>query len=81
MTQMAEFGVAYDVHMYPQWTNDPLQGQDRHVLSVGVYHIPTTNLEPAISITSPVMKFTRSEKCTLEKADQLTLASGGSELA
>ena len=61
--------------MYQQWTNDPLQGLDRHVLSVGAISDSTTNLEPAISITSPVMKFTLSAKSTLEKADQLTLAS------
>ena len=47
----------------------------------GQYQIPTTKLEPAISITSPVMKFTRSAKCTLEKTYQLTLASVSSELA
>ena len=24
----------YDVYMYPQWVNHPLQGQDRRVLTV-----------------------------------------------
>ena len=24
----------YDIHMYPQWLNNPLQGLNRHVLTV-----------------------------------------------
>ena len=33
-TQIAEFRVAM-ISTYPQWVNIPLQGLDRHVLTVG----------------------------------------------
>ena len=29
------FHSGYDIHMYPQWVNNPLQGLDRCVLTVG----------------------------------------------
>ena len=28
----------YDVHMYPQWVSNPLQGLDRHILTVEAIH-------------------------------------------
>ena len=41
------------------------------------YQVPTANLEPSIGTISPVVDLQGQQKA----ADQLALASGGSELA
>ena len=46
----------YDVNMHPQRANIPLQGLDKHVLTVGaIILVPTAKLEPSIGAISPVM--------------------------
>ena len=48
--------------MYPQWTNIPLQGLDRCVLTVGAINIPTADLEPATDTISLVMNLHGQQK-------------------
>ena len=72
----------YDIHMqmYPQRANIP-QGLDRFVLwQWEPYQVPTVKLKPSIDTISPVVVY-MVEKKHSGKADQLTLASGGSEHA
>ena len=66
--------------MHPQRANIPLQGLDRHALTVGAISGPTANLEPSFGAISPVVDLHDRQKAFRE-ADQLTLASRGSEHA
>ena len=65
---MVDFRVAmYDIHMHPQTANIPLQGLDRHVLTVGAI----SGLHCQIGILHwcyfTSCGFTWSEKSSLEK--------------
>ena len=68
------------IEMLPQRANVPLQGVDRHALTVGAIHI-----RPRLPNWSPpLVPFCQSwiymvSKNHSVKADQSTLASGGSE--
>ena len=81
MTQIVEFRVAiYDMCMYPQKANIPLQCLDRCAPTVGAISGLTAILEPSFGAISPVMDIHGLQKA-LWKTDQSTLASGGSEHA
>ena len=41
--------------MHPQRANIPLQGLDRHALTLGAISSPTANLEPSFGAISPVV--------------------------
>ena len=74
MIQMAEFRVAIMstcINNGQYSTTRPRQWEQ--------YHVPTVKLEPSIGIISPVMNVV--DKGHSGKADQWTLASGGSEHA
>ena len=79
-TQMVEFRVGYDVHLYVQSANIPLQGLDRCVLTVGALSDIPAKLEPSTGTISPVVSLPGLQTA-LWKTDQLTLASEGSEHA
>ena len=64
--------------MYPQKAITPLQDLDRCALTVGGILGPTAKLQPFFGAISPVMDLHGWQKHS-EEADQLTLASGGSE--
>ena len=64
--------------MYPQRANILLQGLDRRVLTVGAISGPHCQIGVLYWYHFTSHEFTWSEKCSGE-ADQLTLASGGSE--
>ena len=71
--------------MHPQRANIPLQGLDRHALTVGAISGPHCGhgqlaLEPSFGAISSVVDLHGRQKHS-GKADQLTLASGGSEQA
>ena len=71
-----EFSVAiYDVYMYPQRANIPLQGIDRRALTVGAISDPHSQIGGL-----PWHHFTSRGLTWSGKADQST-ASGGSEHA
>ena len=56
MTQIVEFRVAiYDVYMYAQRANIPLQDLDRCALTVETVSGPTAKLEPSFGAISPVI--------------------------
>ena len=57
----------------------PLQGLDRHALTVEPYQVPTAKLEPAVGTISSVMNLHGQQKYSSGKADWSTLASGGSK--
>ena len=81
MTHTVEFRVAMMcTNMYPQKANSPLQGIDRCALTVGAIPGLTAKLEPSFGAISPVMDLHGQQKAPW-KADQSTLASGGSEHA
>ena len=68
--------------MYPQWANIPLQGLDRCALTVDTISGPRCQTgrirsHPLVSF-HPLWIYMVSKKHS-GKADQLTLASGGSE--
>ena len=67
--------------MHSQRTNIPLQGLDRHALTVGAISGPHTQLGALLWRHFSSHGFTWSTKKHLGKADQLTLVSGGSEHA
>ena len=77
---MVEFRVGYDVHLYVQRANIPLQGLDRCVLTVGALSGTPAKLEPSTGTISPVVSLP-SLQTALWKTDQLTLASEGIEHA
>ena len=64
--------------MYPQRANIPLQGLYIRALTVGATSGPTAKLEPSFGPISPVVDL-HGQQRYFGKADQLTLASGGSE--
>ena len=64
--------------MYPQWANIPLQGLDIVYWEWQKYHVPTADLDPAIGSQ---MWFYMVSKKHSGKANQLTLANGGTEHA
>ena len=60
---MAEFRVAVcGVHMYPQWANNPLQGQTDMYWQWEQYQVSTVDLEPAIDTIPPVMNLHDQQK-------------------
>ena len=65
--------------MHPQKAIIPLQGLDRRVLTVGAPHSQIGALH-AISAISPVVDL-HGQETHFGEADQLALASGGSEHA
>ena len=67
--------------MYPQRASIPLQGVGRRVLTVGVISGPHSKIGALLWGHFTSRGFTWSAKTTLEKADQLTLASEGSRHA
>ena len=66
--------------MHPQRANIPLEGLDRRALTVGALQVPTANLEPSFGAISPVVDLHGQQKHS-GKADQSTLANGGSKHA
>ena len=56
----------------------PLQGLDRHALTVEPYQVPTAKLESSVGTISSVMNLHGQQKHS-GKADWSTLASGGSK--
>ena len=68
--------------MYTQRANIPLQGLDRHALMVGAMHIrsPQPNENPPLASFYQSWIYMVGKKHS-GKAEQLTLASGGSEHA
>ena len=66
--------------MHPQRANIPLQGLDRHALTVGAISGPHSQLGPSFGAISSDVDLHGRQRAS-EKADQLTLASGGSEHA
>ena len=64
--------------MYPQRASIPTQGLDRHALTVGAILGPYSQIGALLWHISPVMDLHGRQK-ELWKADQLTLASGGTE--
>ena len=83
-TQIVEFiEYSYDVYMHPQRANIPLQGLDRRACTDSGNHIrsPKPNWSPPLhGAISPVVDLHGRQKHS-GKADQSTLASGGSEHA
>ena len=65
--------------MHPQWANIPLQGLDRRALTVGVISGPHS--QPGALLLAPFHQLWiyMVGKKHSGKADQSTLASGGSE--
>ena len=81
MAQIVEYRVAtYVMYMYSPRANFPLQSLDRRSLTVGAILGLHSKLEPSFGAISPVMDLHGRQKHS-GKADQSTLASGGSELA
>ena len=66
--------------MYPQKVNSPLQSLDRYALTVGATSGLTAKLELSFGAISSVVDL-HGQQQALWKADQSTLASGGSEHA
>ena len=80
-TQIVEFRVAmYDIYMHPKRANILLQGLDRHELTVGAISGPHSKIGALLWCHCICHGFTCSAKHS-GKADQSTLASGGSEHA
>ena len=67
--------------MHPQRANIPLQGLDRCAPTVGAISGPYCQIRALLCHHFTSYGFTWSAKSTVEKADQSTLASGGSEHA
>ena len=57
----------YDIHMYPQWVSNPLQGLNRHVLIVRAILGHHSQFRALNWCHFSSYKFTRSAKITLEK--------------
>ena len=73
---------SYDVYMYPQRVNIPLQGLDRHALTVGAISAPQPNWSPPlVTFHQSWIYIIQKNKKHSEKADQSTLPSGSSEHA
>ena len=66
--------------MYHQRVNIPLQGLHRCALTVGAISGPTAKMEPSFGAISPVKDLHGRQRHS-GKADQSTLANGGSEHA
>ena len=67
--------------MHPQYTNIPLPGLDRCALTVGAMSGPTAKLKASFGAISTQSWIYMVKKKHSGKAEQLTLASGGSENA
>ena len=67
----------YDVHMYPQWVNSPLQGLDRHTLTVETISGIHCQIRARHWHLFTICEFTWSAKKHSGKADLLILSSIG----
>ena len=66
------------MYMYPQRANTPLHSLCIRAMTVGTTSGPTAKLEPSFGPISPVVGL-HGQQRYFGKADQSTLASGGSE--
>ena len=57
----------YDVHMYPQWANNPLQGLDKHILTVEAISGPHYQIKALHWHHFTNCEFTWSAKSTPKK--------------
>ena len=80
-TQISRVQGSYDVYLHPQRINIPLQGLDKHALTVGAISGPHRQIGALLWRHFTSRQIYIVGKMHSGKADQSTLASGGSEHA